>query len=368
MIIATDASHRDEARRVLEICNSCRYCEGLCATFQALARRRSFADQDFDYLANLCHNCTACYHDCQYAPPHAFAVNVPAALTDMRVETYARYAWPGAMGRWFYNNGLVVSLVTTLLITATLLLALLLIEPDVLYGRFIGPGAFYEVIGHGVMVGVAGVTFGFSVLSLSVSVVKFWRGVGGSGLPSIRSIIQACTSAATLKHLDGGHGEGCSSVDDGFSNQRRMYHQFTMWGFVLCFAATCVATIYDYGFGLVAPYDYFSLPVVLGTVGGIGLLVGPVGLIWNKIRSDSRPMRAVYYGMDYAFLLSLLLVSLSGLLLLVLRETAAMGMALVIHLGLVFGFFVLLPYSKFVHGIYRFVALLHYAEEGSAEP
>ena len=84
MIIATDAGHVEEARRLLEICNACRYCEGLCATFQAMASRRSFADADVDYLANLCHNCTACYHDCQYAPPHDFDVNVPVALADVR--------------------------------------------------------------------------------------------------------------------------------------------------------------------------------------------------------------------------------------------------------------------------------------------
>ena len=136
-----------------------------------------------------------------------------------------------------------------------------------------------------------------------------------------------------------------------------------MWGFLLCFAATCVATIYDYGFGWIAPYAFFSLPVQLGTIGGIGLLVGPAGLVWNKLRSDPRPVRADYLGMDYAFLLSLFLVSLTGLLLLALRETTAMGIALVVHLGFVLAFFVLLPYSKFVHGIYRFAALVRFAQE-----
>ena len=39
-----------------------------------------FNEGDVGYLSNLCHNCGACYHACQYAPPHEFGVNVPQAL------------------------------------------------------------------------------------------------------------------------------------------------------------------------------------------------------------------------------------------------------------------------------------------------
>ena len=62
--------------------------------------------------------------------------------------------------------------------------------------------------------------------------------------------------------------------------------------------------------------------------------------------------------MDVSFLALLFLTSLTGLLLLVLRETAAMGVLLRIHLGIVLGLFLTLPYGKFVHGIYRSAALV----------
>ena len=127
-------------------------------------------------------------------------------------------------------------------------------------------------------------------------------------------------------------------------------------------AQTCVATFYDYALGLIAPYPLLSLPVVLGTTGGIGLLIGPAGLIWLKLKTDSEVMPKDSQAMDYAFLWSLFLISLTGLLLLIVRETSAMGIMLVIHLGFVLGFFVLLPYSKFVHGFYRFAALIRFAE------
>jgi citrate/tricarballylate utilization protein len=37
-----------------------------------------------------------------------------------------------------------------------------------------------------------------------------------------------------------------------------------------------------------------------------------------------------------------------------------MGLLLVVHLGVVLALFLTLPYGKFVHGIYRGVALLRY--------
>ena len=48
-----------------------------------------FDKTDIHYLANLCHNCRACLYACQYAPPHEFAVDVPRAMAEVRVRTYA---------------------------------------------------------------------------------------------------------------------------------------------------------------------------------------------------------------------------------------------------------------------------------------
>src|SRR3974390_2870770 len=103
-----------EAARLMTLCNSCRYCEGLCAVFPAMEMHRSFTDSDLNYLANLCHSCGACYIDCQFSPPHEFDINVPKTLARVRGESYAGYAWPGALSGSFARNGLVLSVILAL--------------------------------------------------------------------------------------------------------------------------------------------------------------------------------------------------------------------------------------------------------------
>jgi len=354
----------DEARRVMEICNACRYCEGFCAVFPAMERRRLFTDGDLDYLANLCHDCRGCYYACQYAPPHEFGVNVPAALSEHRNDTYRRYAWPGFLGRAFQRNGTLVALTASLAIAAVLVLATALVQPAALFGVHRGSGAFYTVVPYNVMVSVASVLALFIVLSLGIGFRRFRQGTA----TDLRrpadwpAVIGAARDALTMRYLGGG-GDGCNDEDDAFSQRRRISHQLMLYGFLLCFAATSVAAVYDHFFGWIAPYGYTSLPVLLGTVGGIGLILGTSGLIWVKFLADPAPRLKRLLGMDVAFLALLFFTALSGLLLMSLRETAAMGTLLSIHLGFVLGLFFAMPYSKFVHAIYRFAALVQYHGE-----
>ena len=129
---------------------------------------------------------------------------------------------------------------------------------------------------------------------------------------------------------------------------------------MLCCGATAVATIYHYVFGWKAPYPLFSLPVLLGIFGGAGLLVGPLGLLWIKARRDPQLVDETQTGMDAGFLAILFVTSATGLALLFLRETRAMGVLLAVHLGVVLALFLTLPYGKFMHALYRFAALVRF--------
>jgi citrate/tricarballylate utilization protein len=360
----------DEARRVMTICNACRYCEGHCAVFPAMAMRLEFAAGDLNYLANLCHDCGACFHHCQYAPPHEFAVDVPRVFAEVRRQTWRDYAWPRFLAGAFERAGLAAGLVTAASLALVVLLTCLLVDPDTLLARHAGAGAFYAVIPHQVMVVGFGAVSIFMLLALAMGLRGFWRDVeqGKAPLADRAAVGDALRDALTLRNLDGGSGDGCTYPSERPSHARRRFHHLTFYGFLLCFASTSTATVYHYLLGWQAPYPFLSLPVALGTLGGIGLLVGPAGLLWLKRRADPEPFAYPQRGMDTAFLVLLLLSSLTGLLLLLLRTTPAMGVLLAVHLGVILALFLTLPYGKFVHAIYRLAALVRYATERRRSP
>ncbi len=348
-----------EAERVLNICNACRYCEGFCAVFPAMARRLEFPKADIHYLANLCHNCGACLHACQYAEPHEFKVNVPAAMARVRAKTYADHAWPPAFGKLYERNGLTVAL--ALAVGLALFLVLALMRHGTLWHAPMA-GNFYAVFPHNLMVALFAPIFLFACLALSLGVARFWRDVA-PGAASAVAAGETLKDVLQLKYLDGGHGQGCNEEDDAFTLWRRRFHHATFYGFMLCFAATSVATVYHYGFGWKAPYSYTSLPVLLGTLGGLGLLVGPLGLAWLNIKRHPAHGDPAQKAMDHGLIALLFFTSATGLALLAWRDTGAMALLLAVHLGFVMAFFLTMPYGKFAHGIFRAAALLKWAIE-----
>jgi citrate/tricarballylate utilization protein len=352
-----------EVARQLHICNGCRYCEGFCAVFPAMTRRLEFGKADIHYLANLCHNCGACLHACQYAPPHEFAINVPKSMATVRGQTYSDYAWPKALGGLYKRNGLTVSM--ALAVSLSLFLILAIQSNGSLWSGPVQNG-FYAIFPHNLMVSMFAPIFLWSVLALALGVMKFWREVtpATSGAPlSSPAAAEAAHDALRLKYLGGGHGEGCNNEDDAFTLARKRAHHLTFYGFMLCFAATSVATIYHYLLDWPAPYDFTSLPKLLGTVGGISLTLGTLWLWRLNLARDPNHGDAQQRPMDRGFIALLFFISVTGLALMLSKNTAVMPILLAVHLGMVMALFLTLPYGKFAHGIFRTAALLRFAVE-----
>jgi citrate/tricarballylate utilization protein len=356
----------EEAARQLVICNACRYCEGYCAVFPAMELRTTFNRGDVVYLANLCHDCRACLYACQYAPPHEFGVNIPKVMADLRLDTYRDYTWPRAWRGLFQHNPRQVGLITLAAIVLVVLAIAALLGPGRLVSAINGPGAFYEVAPYVPLVVTASVIALYALGVLIAGGVRFWRETRGSPteLIDLRALLAATRDAATLRYMDGG-GHGCWYPRPTTSEARRVFHSLVFYGFLLDLAATIVAAIMQDILEQMPPYPLLSLPVVLGSVGGVALLVGVVGLLALKREADPAAADARMTGLDLSFLVMLGLSALTGLLLLALRTTSAMGLLLAIHLGTIAGLFFTAPYGKFAHVVYRYAALVRNTIEQS---
>ncbi|MFS4580721.1 tricarballylate utilization 4Fe-4S protein TcuB [Phaeobacter sp. C3_T13_0] len=339
----------NEARRQAEICNACRYCEGYCTVFPALHAQRAFSDGDLTQLANLCHNCRGCYYACQYTAPHEFDLNLPQALANVRQDSWEDLAVPRSAGRAFQKNGVLIAVATAVGF------ALLFWAARALASS--GGDGFYAVLSHNAMVAIFLPAFLFPLFSIGISLRCYWRKIGAKPL-KIAHLTQALRQAANMKNLKGGHSDGCNFEDeDRFTHARRVAHQAVMYGLLLCFASTSVATMMHYVFDLPAPYGLLSLPKLFGISGGLLLVIGCFIMIWLKLCSDRKLGASSAFGGELAFVGLLGFIGLSGLALYTLGQSAMMPLMLVLHLGAVLAFFMLTPFTKMAHGFYRLAAL-----------
>lgn len=344
-----------EAERQLNVCNSCRYCAGYCPVWPALELRTNLTEGDITHLSNLCHDCRDCFTACMYTAPHEFALNPPEIFTRVRERTYAEYVWPrslpAALRGW---RGVAIGLLAA---TAVLLGLSLATNGGAV---FAGPvtGSPYELLGHGLMITLVLVPTFWTVGVMTVALARYWRDTHGSFRDLLNRPAWEKTfgQTATLRHQTGG-AEGCSYEENEPSGRRRVFHQLLMYGFLLTFVSTTSAAVLENLFRLFPPYDYISVPVLTGTVGGIMAIVGCLGLMVLKRRSDYFQTTETMRGADHGLIWALLFLNVSGMAVLLTRETAAFGPLLLAHLAGILVAFGIAPYTKFVHFTYRALAV-----------
>jgi citrate/tricarballylate utilization protein len=354
--VPTEVTIPDTTFWQLEVCNACRYCEGYCAVFPALERKRRFSPDDVVYLANLCHDCRACFYACMYAPPHEFGVNIPKALAEVREQTYSQYALPKVVASlarrnaWLLVTGGAVSLVFFGIVAA--------LAPGGLFTARQGPGAFYSVIPYLVMMVPALLLSLYAIGVMLAGAFAFAKDIGAQGRYTTRQLLSAAGEAFSLRYLRGGTAGGCFYPSERTSNSRLVFHMLVFYGFISAFVATIIAAVQQDVLGQEPPYPILSAPVIFGSIGGIALIVGATGLLALKRRGDREPADGRSLDLDWLFLLSLNVVAITGMLLLLLRDTPAMGILLVVHLATVLALYVSAPYGKFAHVLYRYAALV----------
>jgi citrate/tricarballylate utilization protein len=353
-----------EADRQLSVCNSCRYCAGYCPVWPALELRTELEPADAKHLANLCHDCQDCFTACMYTAPHEFAINPPALFASIREEVYEEYRWQPPVPAWFRNWTAKVSLVAAVALVLTALSYL-----DTGGAAFgVNDGSAYALLSHWVMVGIVLAPFLLSVAALIWSARRYWADTHGSvqALLRPRAWWMTLCQSARLTHQSGA-GQACTYPGDIPSGARRYFHQLVVYGFGLTIVSTISAAVLEYFFAELPPYQLVSVPVISGTVGGLMMIAGCAGLLRLKSQSDENRGTSATRRADYGFIWALLVLSISGMLVLVLRRTGAFGPLLVIHIATVIVCFSLTPYTKFVHWIYRVLAIYKDNLEQSAD-
>jgi citrate/tricarballylate utilization protein len=349
----------DEANRQFTICNACRYCEGICSVFPAMEMRTAFTSGDVSYLSSLCHDCRACLPACPFTPPHEYAVDIPSLMSMARLQTFEQHARPRVLWKVLTRARTVAGLMVATLLFA-LLVALATGDPGRLTEAHTGEGSFYDIIAWVWLFAPTMVVSLLVAVAIFAGLFEFVSGTKGGRrrLLSPGAHGRALVDVLGLRNLGGGGG-GCHAVsDETTSSSRRILHHLVFYGFASMFAATCAAAFQQEILGMLPPYPLLSVPVVLGTVGGIATTAGTTGFLVMGMRRRGGGELSESRKFDITFTITLLLATVTGLLTLALRSTSLMGPALIVHLGTLWGFFLTLPYSKFVHGAYRYLALV----------
>ncbi len=359
-----------EAQRQLTVCNACRYCEGYCATFRAIECRPTLADGDIALIANICHDCRGCYQACMFTPPHEFAINIPALLSQVRVQTYRRYTWPERFAPVFGRTAMTASIAGAIGLVIMAAIALATGAGPRILAADAELGSFYRIVPFFGMVIPATLLAVYALLSFTASAMHFAR---DAGIPFVavidpRAMLTVAREAVTLRWMSGG-GDGCYYPEkERTSETRRVLHALIVLGFLAAFASTTSAAVMEEILGLIPPYAIVSVPVILGAAGGVAMIVGATGLLRLKARASRGLISREMFRMDAAFLVVFDLVSITGMLLLVLRDSPLMPALLLLHFATLAALYATIPYGKFAHVVYRLLALFQNRRELARTP
>lgn len=199
-----------------------------------------------------------------------------------------------------------------------------------------------------------------AVVLLLIGLSRFWKDISDRTTP-VRGIGLAVTMAIG-EILSHSRFNECDQAKG-----RYLSHMLTFYGFLALFATTTIVFL-GYYTGLIhLPMPLYHPVKILGNAGAIAFFVGLCILIYTRATDAAKAGKSNYQ--DWLFLAVMIGLAATGILTQSVRLTGQaaesyglIGAACVIyfvHLVLVWFLIAYLPFSKFAHLAYRFVAIIH---------
>ena len=347
----------------MKICNACRYCEGFCPVWDVMEYRREFAKGDIEYMANLCHDCGQCFDSCPFTPPNEFSVDIPSILSEVRAHTYEEYTSPSIAAPLLDKRVRFSLLLLGLSFLGLLTTYFLTGNPARILGSYTEKGSFYEILPN-IFLDAAGTMLAmFAILTWLVSGLRFINTSKNRERIRPGDLVSAIYESLGERWFRGG-GAGCNYPDreERGSYRKFVTHALVMYGFLLDLLSTASAFVEQDFLGIYPPYPILSVPVISGLAGGLMIIVGATLFLYYD-SGGSNPRGKKMESMDRIFLITLFMVSATGIVLFAMRSTALMGLFLLIHLSFVGLLFISAPYGKFIHLVYRYLSIARYHQE-----
>jgi citrate/tricarballylate utilization protein len=343
-----DEDIHGEAIRQFNICNACRYCEGYCAVWDDIENKNFFDNSDIDHFANLCHDCRECYNVCPFTEPHEFNLNIPMVLSKVRHETYINNIKPEFMEKPAKHQYYLWSFVIALSILSVFTLGYMNMNGYMLnrYGlsdiTHIFPVLQFKIFST--------ILYIYVIILWALEGNNYWKSINsGKNKKKVRihNILLALSDSFGHKYFKGG-GAGCNYPEDNSGKFRLIFHPMIFFGFIIDLIA-------------IAFYGNLNIYIIIiYMVGSLLISIGSIALLFAKFYSNKKLASKQLLTMDYPFTIIMLLTGITGLIFPVFSGYSIFSITFMIHIALISAIFLMAPFGKFIHPVFRFLSLIKY--------
>jgi quinone-modifying oxidoreductase subunit QmoC len=305
----------------------------------------------------LCHQCTDCSTRC---PRGAKPGDVLAAL---RTYTIGYFSRPGFLGKAFASPAYLPAL---LIIPALLLFAFFWLATGSLSfpGGEISPEDLFSSVSTYAAMGLI-VLFMIGVFWSGIS--RFWKSLNTFDVkPGPQATGKNWVRTWTAVIVDIITHTRFGKCDE--NRLSRYTHLGIFYGSILLLLATALSALLNHVFGIYSPHPLVGPVKIAGNLGALLLSAGLIIVIVRRLASPDNPGKTAYA--DWFLIWVFFFVAVSGVATEVIRlqgMLAATYWTYLVHLWLMFVFFISLPFSKAAHMIYRTVALAYARQIGRIE-